>query len=86
MSARSRHVLVKNQPYDETVELHDDGEEVASVYSPPPRATQLQQSATQRSRARGLMTADTSSDEERPQRSKDPPGTKYGCENSVSYE
>ncbi|KAK7910455.1 hypothetical protein WMY93_015139 [Mugilogobius chulae] len=74
MSARSRHVLVKNQPYDETVELPDEDQEVASVYSPPPRATQPL-SGTQRSRARGLMTADTSSDEERPQRSKDPPGS-----------
>lgn len=75
MSARSRHVLVKNQPYDETVELQDEGEEVTSVYSPPPRATQPSQSASQRGRVRGLMTAGSSSDEERPQKSKDPPGS-----------
>lgn len=75
MSARSRHVLVKNQPYDETVELNDDGEEVTSVYSPPPRGTQPPQSSqAQRGRARGLMTAGSSSDEERPQKSKDPSG------------
>ncbi|XP_072314939.1 intraflagellar transport protein 46 homolog [Eucyclogobius newberryi] len=76
MSARSRHVLVKNQHYDESVELPDEDQEVASVYSPPPRATQPL-SGAQRGRAvRGLrMTAGgSSSDEERPQRSKDPPG------------
>uniref|UniRef100_A0A3B3Z8G7 Intraflagellar transport protein 46 homolog n=1 Tax=Periophthalmus magnuspinnatus TaxID=409849 RepID=A0A3B3Z8G7_9GOBI len=79
MSARARHVLVKNQHYDESMELHDEDQEVASVYSPPPRVTQPL-SATQGGRVRGLMTADSTSDEERPQKSKDSSGNKYECQ------
>ncbi|KAM9836429.1 intraflagellar transport protein 46 homolog isoform 2-T2 [Aulostomus maculatus] len=51
--------LVNNQPYDESLEVND-GEEVASVYSPTPRS--LQQSGKNR-KGRGLMSATCSSDE-----------------------
>lgn len=52
--------LLKNQPYDESLEVIDP-EEVASVYSPTPYTRQSQ---SRRNRARpGLMSANSSSDE-----------------------
>ncbi|CAL1590069.1 unnamed protein product [Knipowitschia caucasica] len=73
MSGRSRHVLVKNQHYDESVEVHEEDQEVTSVYSPPPRSMQPP-AGTQGGRGRGLMTGGSSSDEERAQKNKEPPG------------
>nr|XP_046236700.1 RPA-related protein RADX-like isoform X2 [Scatophagus argus] len=53
--------LLKNQPYDESLEVIDS-EEVASVYSPPPHRPR--QPESQRSRkGRGLMAANSGSDE-----------------------
>ncbi|KAG7236241.1 hypothetical protein INR49_001157 [Caranx melampygus] len=56
--------LLKNQPYDESLEVIDP-EEVASVYSPAPYARQSQ---SRRSRpGPGLMSANSSSDDYTPQ-------------------
>ncbi|KAG7496909.1 intraflagellar transport protein 46-like [Solea senegalensis] len=66
--------LLKNQPYDESLEVADT-EEVASVYSPSPRSYSQPQSRRIRG-GRGLMSANSSSDEfdedRGPQRSKEP--------------
>ncbi|KAM9701244.1 LOW QUALITY PROTEIN: intraflagellar transport protein 46 homolog, partial [Menidia menidia] len=66
--------LLKNQPYDESLEVLD-GEEVASVHSPTPRgAPQIEPG--RRPRIRSLMSANSSSDEEPPPRAREggPPG------------
>ncbi|XP_070785550.1 intraflagellar transport protein 46 homolog isoform X2 [Enoplosus armatus] len=70
--------LLRNQPYDESLEVVDS-EEVASVYSPTPRS----QRQTRRSRkGRGLMSANSSSDEfdedHKPQRANEPTGGQPG--------
>ncbi|XP_056224942.1 intraflagellar transport protein 46 homolog isoform X1 [Seriola aureovittata] len=72
--------LLKNQPYDESLEVIDS-EEVASVYSPAPGSRR--QSESRRSRAgRGLMSANSSSDEfeddHKPQKAKEPIGGQPG--------
>ncbi|XP_059210345.1 intraflagellar transport protein 46 homolog [Centropristis striata] len=64
--------LLKNQSYDESLEVHDP-EEVASVYSPTPRSQR--QSESQRSRkGRGLMSAhsDKFDEDQKPHRSNEP--------------
>ncbi|KAM4537486.1 intraflagellar transport protein 46 homolog [Odontesthes bonariensis] len=72
--------LLKNQPYDESLEVVD-GEEVASVYSPTPRGLHQPESSRNR-RVRSLMSADSSSDEldedPKPQRPKEPAGAQPG--------
>ncbi|CAB1440190.1 unnamed protein product [Pleuronectes platessa] len=70
-----------NQPYDESLEVVDS-EEVASVSSPTPRGQR--QSFSRRSReGRGLMSANSSSDEfeedQKPQRTKEPIGRQPGA-------
>ncbi|XP_008322863.1 intraflagellar transport protein 46 homolog isoform X1 [Cynoglossus semilaevis] len=67
--------LLRNQPYDESLEVGDT-EEVASVYSPSPRSHSQHPSQSRRSRGvRGLMSGNSSSDEfdddHRPQRAKE---------------
>ncbi|XP_023123752.2 intraflagellar transport protein 46 homolog isoform X1 [Amphiprion ocellaris] len=65
--------LLKNQPYDESLEV-GDGEEVASVYSLTPRGQRQSESRRNR-RVRGLMSANSSSDEDhKPPRAKEPTG------------
>ncbi|GLD68848.1 intraflagellar transport protein 46 homolog [Lates japonicus] len=71
--------LLKNQPYDESLEVIDS-EEVASVYSPTPGSQR--QSESRRSRGgRGLMSANSSSDEfhedHKPQRPREAPEGAY---------
>ncbi|XP_071389924.1 intraflagellar transport protein 46 homolog isoform X2 [Centroberyx affinis] len=65
--------LIADQPYDESLELHDS-EEIASVYSPTPRAQQQVQ--RRRRKGRGLMATNSSSDEfeeeDTPQKAKEP--------------
>ncbi|XP_030287122.1 intraflagellar transport protein 46 homolog [Sparus aurata] len=53
--------LLKNQPYDESLEVIDS-EEVTSVYSPTPRSRRQSESRRSR-RGRGLMSANSGSDE-----------------------
>lgn len=63
--------LLKNQPYDESLEVVDS-EEVASVYSPTPR--NQRQSESRRSRkGRGLMSAnsDEFDEDHKPQRTNE---------------
>ncbi|KAG7233198.1 hypothetical protein INR49_007358, partial [Caranx melampygus] len=72
--------LLKNQPYDESLEVIDP-EEVASVYSPAPYARQSQ---SRRSRpGPGLMSANSSSDEfdedHKAQKVKEPNGVQPGA-------
>lgn len=72
--------LLKNQPYDESLEVIDS-EEVLSVYSPTPHSHR--QSESRRSKkGRGLMSADSSSDEfdedHKSQRAKEPISRKPG--------
>lgn len=65
--------LLKNQPYDESLEVADS-EEVASVYSPTPHS-QRQSDSRRASKGRGLMSANSSSDEgeeDHHQRNKEP--------------
>ncbi|XP_029985991.1 intraflagellar transport protein 46 homolog isoform X2 [Sphaeramia orbicularis] len=54
--------VLKNQPYDESLEVND-AEEVASVYSPAPQDHAQSESRQRSSRGRGLMSANSSSDE-----------------------
>ncbi|XP_072232801.1 intraflagellar transport protein 46 homolog [Leuresthes tenuis] len=72
--------LLKNQPYDESLDVVD-GEEVASVYSPTPRGLHQSESSRNR-RVRSLMSANSSSDEldedPKPQRPKEPVGAQRG--------
>lgn len=72
--------LLRNQPYDESLEV-GDSEEVASVYSPTPRSQR--QSESRRSRkGRGLMSANSGSDEfdedHKPMRTNEPTGGQPG--------
>uniref|UniRef100_A0A4W6FUR2 Intraflagellar transport protein 46 homolog n=1 Tax=Lates calcarifer TaxID=8187 RepID=A0A4W6FUR2_LATCA len=74
--------LLKNQPYDESLEVIDS-EEVASVYSPTPES--------RRSRGgRGLMSANSSSDEfhedHKPQRPREVLGGQPGEEEDEEEE
>ncbi|XP_037533232.1 intraflagellar transport protein 46 homolog [Nematolebias whitei] len=69
--------LLKNQPYDESLEV--DGEEVPSVHSPSPRG-QRQSESSRNLRLRSVMSAHSSSDEfdgdQKPPRDKEPAETK----------
>eukprot|EP00064_Thunnus_orientalis_P024498 superscaffoldBa00010603_g24793 len=76
-------IVLKNQLYDESLEVVDS-EEVASVRSPTPRSQRQSESRRNR-RGRGLMSANSSSDEfdedHKPQRPAEPingqPGGAY---------
>ncbi|XP_076019287.1 intraflagellar transport protein 46 homolog isoform X2 [Genypterus blacodes] len=67
--------LVKNQPYDECLEVIDS-EEVASIYSPTPRSLIQPQSRQTNRKGRDLMATNSSSDEfdedDKPPRPKEP--------------
>ncbi|XP_053715560.1 intraflagellar transport protein 46 homolog [Synchiropus splendidus] len=71
--------ILRNQPYDESLEVVDS-EEVASVYSPTPHSQR--QSDSRRTRnGRGLMSANSSSDEaedNQHQRNKEPGNLQRG--------
>lgn len=66
--------LLKNQPYDESLEVVDS-EEVASVYSPTPRS-QPQSESWRSRKGRGLMSAnsDEFDEDQKPQRTNEAPG------------
>lgn len=69
--------LLKNQPYDESLEVVDS-EEVASVYSPTPRSQH--QSESRRSRMeRGLMSANSDDEDHKPLRAIEPTGGQPGA-------
>ncbi|XP_026179357.1 intraflagellar transport protein 46 homolog [Mastacembelus armatus] len=72
--------LLKNQPYDESLDVIDS-EEVASIYTPTPHS-QPQPGSRRSQVARGLMSANSSSDEldedHKPQRTKEPISRKPG--------
>ncbi|XP_034020314.1 intraflagellar transport protein 46 homolog isoform X2 [Thalassophryne amazonica] len=64
--------LVKNQPYDESLDIVDS-EEVASIYSPTPRSQYQAESRKMGMKGRGIMSANSSSDESgsTPKKAKD---------------
>ncbi|KAK2863510.1 hypothetical protein Q5P01_003043 [Channa striata] len=70
--------LLKNQPYDESLEVVDS-DEVASVYSPTPYS---RHQSEPRRKVGSLMSANSSSDEfdedHKPQRAKEPIGMQPG--------
>ncbi|KAF0028889.1 hypothetical protein F2P81_017994 [Scophthalmus maximus] len=73
--------LLRDQQYDESLEVNDS-EEVASVYRPSPRSPRQLQSRRSRG-GRGLMSANSSSDEfdedHKPSRAREPIGGQPGA-------
>ncbi|KAK5618390.1 Intraflagellar transport protein 46 [Crenichthys baileyi] len=80
--------LLRNQPYDESLEV-EDGEEVSSVYSPTPRGQAQSQRSSSR-KVRSIMSASSSrnqfDEEHRPLRAKEPAGPKPGASPSQEEE